>query len=102
LYIAIKIYGENILSTEGELWRRYKKLTAPAFHDVRVCALLTRLGFLIRLEPFQRNNKLVWVESVRVVGELFDQIWQDEKEIDVDHCLDLTLPVSLPTLSSPS
>ncbi|KAH6912980.1 614/534 cytochrome P450 [Coprinopsis sp. MPI-PUGE-AT-0042] len=75
LYGALTIYGENILSTEGDLWRRYKKLTAPAFHD--------------------RNNKLVWGEAVRVIADLFDEVWQDQNEIEVDHCLELTLPIAL-------
>ncbi|KAH6912981.1 614/534 cytochrome P450 [Coprinopsis sp. MPI-PUGE-AT-0042] len=75
LYGALSIYGDNILTTEGELWRRYKKLTAPAFND--------------------RNNKLVWVEAVRVIADLFDEVWQDQKEIEVEHCLELTLPIAL-------
>jgi hypothetical protein len=72
-------------------------LTAPAFHDVRVCAL-KHLIVLICIGILQRNNKQVWVEAVRVVGELFDDVWQDQKEVELNHCLDLTLPVSPPGL----
>lgn len=80
LYGTLAIYGSNILTTEGELWRRYKKLTAPAFND--------------------RNNKFVWVEAVRVIADLFDDVWGDQKEIEVDHCLDLTLPIALHILGA--
>ncbi|KAH6912979.1 cytochrome P450 [Coprinopsis sp. MPI-PUGE-AT-0042] len=79
-YGVLAIYGPNILTTEGEQWRRYKKLVAPAFTD--------------------QNNKLVWAETVRVVAELFDDVWGDKKEIPVDHCLDVTLPIALYVLGA--
>jgi cytochrome P450 len=30
----IKIFGPNILASEGEEWKRYRKMVAPAFSDV--------------------------------------------------------------------
>jgi hypothetical protein len=61
--------------------------------------------------PRQRNNRLVWDESVRIMLELvrgprrtrtradltppsqFDDVWQDQEAIAVDHAPELTLPV---------
>ena len=41
----------------------------------------------------QRNNKLVWDETTRIMMDLFDNVWGDRSEIVVDHCLHVTLPV---------
>lgn len=40
LYKRISIYGKNVVSAEGAMWRRHRKLTSPAFTE--------------------RNNQLVW------------------------------------------
>jgi hypothetical protein len=42
----------------------------------------------------QRNNVLVWDETVHIMNDLFDNVWGDRSEIVVDHCVDITLPVS--------
>ena len=41
----------------------------------------------------QKNNKLVWDETIRIMIDLFDNVWGDRSEIVVDHCVDMTLPV---------
>ena len=41
----------------------------------------------------QKNNKLVWDETVRIMTDLFDNVWGDRSEVVVDHCADITLPV---------
>lgn len=41
----------------------------------------------------QRNNKLVWDETTKIMIDLFDNIWGDKPEIVVDNCVDVTLPV---------
>ena len=41
----------------------------------------------------QRNNKLVWDETVGIMVDLFDNVWGDRSEVVVDHCVDVTLPV---------
>ena len=41
----------------------------------------------------QRNNKLVWDETVRIMVDLFENEWGNKEEIPVDHCVELTLPV---------
>jgi hypothetical protein len=41
----------------------------------------------------QKNNKLVWDETIRIMMDMFDNVWGDRPEIVVDHCVDVTLPV---------
>ena len=42
----------------------------------------------------QRNNKLVWDESVHIMEGLFDEVWGGKDEIAVGHVVDdVTLPV---------
>ncbi|KAF9555383.1 cytochrome P450 [Agrocybe pediades] len=75
MYRAISFYGTNIVASEGEEWKKYRKISAPAFSD--------------------RNNKLVWEETVKIVNGLFSEVWAGRDVIDVDHCVDLTLPIAL-------
>ncbi|EAU86303.2 614/534 cytochrome P450 [Coprinopsis cinerea okayama7 len=75
IYSVLNVYGENVLMVEGEKWKKYKKLTIPAFTD--------------------RNNRLVWSETIRLVLELFEDVWGDKKTIEVNNFLDITLPITL-------
>jgi len=43
----------------------------------------------------QRNNKLVWDESIRIMIDMFENIWGTQNTIIVDHCVDITLPIAL-------
>jgi len=61
------------VASEGEEWKRYRKIAAPAFSE--------------------RNNKLVWDEPIRIVMDMLDNVWGDKSEVVVDHCIDITLPV---------
>ena len=75
--------------SEGEEWKKYRKLVAPAFSEVRP---------EFHSPPdteydCQRNNKLVWDETIIIMTDLFDNVWGDKSEIVVDHCVDITLPV---------
>lgn len=38
----------------------------------------------------------MWDETIRIVMDLFDNVWGDKPEIVLDHCLDITLPVCFP------
>jgi hypothetical protein len=89
LYILLCIFGRNIVASEGEEWKRYRKVAAPAFSEVSL-----KLGLSPGPEHgHQRNNKLVWDETNRIMMDLFDNVWGDRAEIVVDHCVDITLPV---------
>ncbi|CZT44691.1 related to cytochrome P450 3A7 [Rhynchosporium secalis] len=44
IYSPISIYGQNVVSSEGAIWRHHRKMTSPAFSE--------------------RNNQLVWKETL--------------------------------------
>ena len=93
-YAVLGIFGANIVVSEGEEWKKYRKIAAPAFSEV-----CFELSWLPKSErDFQRNTKLVWDETTRIVMDLFDNVWGDRSEIVVDHFLDITLPVRFPCL----
>ncbi|KAI0000150.1 cytochrome P450 [Russula compacta] len=79
-YLALSVFGRNILASEGEDWKRYRKISAPAFSE--------------------RNNELVWDETTRIMMDLFDNVWKDMPEIVVDNFLDVTQPIALFVISA--
>ena len=44
MYESLKIYGNNVVASEGQLWRHHRKITGPPFSE--------------------RNNHLVWTETL--------------------------------------
>ncbi|KAI0090485.1 cytochrome P450 [Irpex rosettiformis] len=74
-YELLKYFGGNIVASEAEEWKRYRKISAPAFSE--------------------RNNALVWDETKLIIQDLFNNVWGDQKEITVDHAVDVTLPLAL-------
>ncbi|VDC04500.1 unnamed protein product [Peniophora sp. CBMAI 1063] len=79
-YEVVSFFGGNIVATEGEEWKRHRKICAPAFSE--------------------RNNKLVWDESVRVVLELIDGVWKRADTLSTDHVLELTVQITLFVISA--
>ncbi|OBZ67576.1 hypothetical protein A0H81_12405 [Grifola frondosa] len=79
-YKVLSFFGSNIVITEGDEWKRQRKIAAPAFSE--------------------RNNKLVWDESVNIVLDLFDNVWGTQDSITVDHIVDLTVPDALHEVST--
>ena len=57
LYKTVDIYGENILASEGETWRRHRKLMAPLFSE--------------------KNNQLVWKQTLECCDTLLSS-WTSE------------------------
>lgn len=50
----------------------------------------------------QRNNRLVWEETTRVVEDLFEKVWGDADEVVLDNAYEVTLQVrraKLPPIS---
>ena len=43
----------------------------------------------------QKNNRLVWDETIRVMYDLFDNVWTGKDTIEIDNITDLTVPVSV-------
>lgn len=74
-YVVVGFFGHNIVVSEGEEWKKYRKISAPAFSD--------------------RNNKLVWDESVKIMQGLFNDLWANQDVISVNHIVDITLPIAL-------
>jgi cytochrome P450 len=35
LYATLLVFGTNIVASEGEEWKKYRKIAAPAFSEVR-------------------------------------------------------------------
>ncbi|GJJ15066.1 hypothetical protein Clacol_009341 [Clathrus columnatus] len=72
-YQLLNHFGTNLLTTEGEEWKRQRKLASPAFSE--------------------KNKQLVWDETIHVIQDMFDNWGPENKEISVDHCLDITIPL---------
>ncbi|KAH9998678.1 cytochrome P450 [Russula vinacea] len=74
-YEALTVFGGNIVASEGEQWKKYRKIVAPAFSE--------------------KNTRLVWDETIRIMIDLFENVWGDKSEVVVDHCVDIALPIAL-------
>ncbi|KAK7682024.1 hypothetical protein QCA50_014988 [Cerrena zonata] len=75
LYNGLSFWGENLVVSEGDGWKRHRKISAPAFSE--------------------SNNKLVWQETISVMQELFDNVWGDQEQIVMDHALHLPFMIAL-------
>jgi hypothetical protein len=95
-YSFLTFFGRNILASEGDEWKKYRKIVAPAFSDVSItCYALFQHPRLMMFATFKRNNRLVWEESIKIVQDMFETVWENKKEIIVDDCADITLPVTI-------
>ncbi|KAI8969408.1 cytochrome P450 [Trametes punicea] len=74
-YKVLLAFGPNLVASEGEEWKRQRKLVAPAFGE--------------------KNNRLVWDETVRIMYDLFDNVWGPRDTVVVDNITDLTVPITL-------
>ncbi|KZV90451.1 cytochrome P450 [Exidia glandulosa HHB12029] len=77
LYELLLVFGSNIVASSGDLWKRHRRIAAPAFSE--------------------RNNRLVWDESIRVVDEVFES-W-GSGEVHISDAKAFTLNVTLLVLS---
>lgn len=41
-YVLLTIFGRNIVASEGDEWKRFRKITAPAFSDVSLMFAVIR------------------------------------------------------------
>ncbi|KAI9063783.1 cytochrome P450 [Trametes sanguinea] len=74
-YKVLLAFGPNLVASEGDEWKRQRKLVAPAFSE--------------------RNNRLVWDETIRIMHDLFDNVWGDNDTVVIDNITDLTVPITL-------
>ncbi|PCH40911.1 cytochrome P450 [Wolfiporia cocos MD-104 SS10] len=72
---VLSYYGNNVLVTERDEWKRHRKITAPAFTE--------------------RNIRLVWDVTTKVTEELCEVVWKGRDEIAVDSVTDVTVPITL-------
>ncbi|KAH9825990.1 Cytochrome-P450, partial [Teratosphaeria destructans] len=59
MYSSIDIFGKNVVSTEGAVWRHHRKITSPPFTE--------------------KNNHLVWVESLHQAQSMLGT-WVSERD----------------------
>ncbi|KAJ7584430.1 cytochrome P450 [Mycena floridula] len=74
-YKAIAFLGDNIVASEGEDWKKFRKLSNPAFSE--------------------RNNQLVCNATTEILLDLFNNEWKGQSHISFDNVLDLTLSIAL-------
>lgn len=82
MYEAISLYGPNVDSTEFNEWKRHRRIAAPSFNE--------------------RNSRLVFEETTRIVGELFD-IWSskgDGETVKIDNMVTVTSRLALMVISA--
>jgi cytochrome P450 len=79
---AITLFGENIVSTENDDWKRHRRIAAPSFNE--------------------RNNRLVFEETTRIVDELC-AFWSKKYAngpVHIDDFVDVTTKLALMIISS--
>lgn len=83
-YEPLNYFGRNVLSTEGDEWRRHRKVVQTSFNE--------------------RNNKLVWRTTQELVLELMENVWDAEEAIEgvvkVQDGAELTRTLALMVISA--
>ncbi|KIJ37613.1 hypothetical protein M422DRAFT_177891, partial [Sphaerobolus stellatus SS14] len=87
IYKILLMYGPNIIASEGHIWKKHRKIAAPTFSEANLM--------------LQRNNKLVWDETIRIVSDMMNSWGPQSSEILINNCVqDITLPVALMVISA--
>lgn len=60
LYRILDIFGKNVLSVEGQVWRRHRKVVGPPFTE--------------------RNNHLVWSESLYSAQKMLESLLRSDRQ----------------------
>lgn len=82
MYKIVSIFGPNIVASEFDEWKRHRRIAAPSFSE--------------------KNNRLVYEETTRIVAELF-QFWSENgngRVVKVENAVDLTSNLALMVISS--
>ncbi|KAH8806764.1 cytochrome P450 [Flagelloscypha sp. PMI_526] len=79
-YAVLNFYGRNIVSSEGDEWKKNRKIVAPAFTD--------------------RNNHIVWDQTLEIMSDLFDNVWGNQEQVTYDDAIELAMPLTLFVLSA--
>ncbi|OSX58093.1 hypothetical protein POSPLADRAFT_1061204 [Postia placenta MAD-698-R-SB12] len=75
LYKVLLIFGPNIVASEFDSWKRYRRMVASAFSD--------------------RNHEYVWYSASKLGVDLLDNVFKNEKEVVLDDVTEITLPLAL-------
>ncbi|KAI0030490.1 614/534 cytochrome P450 [Vararia minispora EC-137] len=79
-YGVLKLFGTNVVTTEGNEWKKHRKVAAPAFTE--------------------KNYRMVWDETARIMQDLLDNEWKRAPEIQVNNAIDLAVPITLYIIAS--
>ena len=63
IYGSVDLFGKNVVSTEGSIWRHHRKITSPPFTE--------------------KNNHLVWQESLHQAQGLVASFLDKDSEKDI-------------------
>ena len=87
----------SLWSQYRDLWRwRMEKIQKTMCTRVLWCAYpcpICYWFFIWRFYFCQRNNRLVWDETIKIMNGLFDEVWAGKDVISLDHTLEITLAV---------
>ncbi|KAI9193082.1 cytochrome P450 [Polychytrium aggregatum] len=73
IYVLLDIFGPNVVTTGGEIWRRHRKISAPQFSE--------------------KNNMLVHNSTIDVTNEMF-RAWDAAAQTTVDGKRETTIVAS--------
>lgn len=79
-YKILSIFGNNIVTSESDDWKRYRKICAPAFNE--------------------KNFHLVWEETVKNSVALFQNVWGQQDKVEITNCMDFAMSLALFVLAS--
>jgi len=82
VYKSLSLFGPNIVASEFDEWKRHRKVAAPSFNE--------------------KNNRLVYEETTRIVRELF-QSWSADgggRVVKVENVVELTSTLALMVISA--
>ncbi|KAF8919330.1 cytochrome P450 [Mucidula mucida] len=79
-YTPLLFFGPNIVATEGDQWKKYRKICAPAFSE--------------------SNLKLAWDESINAITEYFDTVHANAPSFDIDNFRLVALPLTLRVIAA--
>ncbi|KZV97741.1 cytochrome P450 [Exidia glandulosa HHB12029] len=75
-YRLLAVFGPNIIASEFDEHKKFRKAVAPCFSE--------------------RNNRLVWDETIKIVLGLFEtEEWRGKSTVELDHCVKITIPIAL-------
>ncbi|KAL9112526.1 MAG: hypothetical protein Q9227_003097 [Pyrenula ochraceoflavens] len=81
IYRSVDLFGKNVVSTEGQAWRKHRKLVSPPFTE--------------------KNNHLVWSETLKQTQDML-ALWVGSKgngDVTIHRLMDDTMRLSLHVIS---